>query len=43
MTTNRFTDPTPFTPLIELSPEARNWHIKVVAAKQRLWAERSTE
>ena len=32
---NRFTDPTPFTPLSELSPEAREWHIKVAAAKSR--------
>ena len=32
---NRFTDPTPFTPLSELSPEAREWHIKVAAAKAR--------
>ena len=35
MTTNRFTDPTPFTPLSELSPEAREWHIKMMAAKSR--------
>ncbi len=32
---NRFTDPTPFTPLSQLSPEAREWHIKVAAAKSR--------
>ena len=32
---NRFTDPTPFTPLSKLSPEAREWHLKVMAAKQR--------
>ena len=32
---NRFTDPTPFTPLSALSPEAREWHIKVAAAKAR--------
>ena len=32
---NRFTDPTPFTPLSQLSPEAREWHLKVMAAKQR--------
>lgn len=32
---NRFTDPTPFTPLSQLSPEAREWHLKVIAAKSR--------
>lgn len=32
---NRFTDPTPFTPLSQLSPEAREWHIKVADAKAR--------
>ena len=32
---NRFTDPTPFTPLSQLSPEAREWHLKVMAAKAR--------
>ena len=32
---NRFTDPTPFTPLSALSPEAREWHIKVANAKAR--------
>ena len=32
---NRFTDPTPFTPLSQLSPEAREWHLKVVDAKRR--------
>ena len=32
---NRFTDPIPFTPLSELSPEAREWHIKVAEAKSR--------
>ena len=32
---NRFNDPTPFTPLSQLSPEAREWHLKVAAAKAR--------
>ncbi|MXZ90303.1 MAG: hypothetical protein F4W95_04590 [Chloroflexi bacterium] len=32
---NRFTDPTPFTPLSQLSPEAREWHTKVADAKAR--------
>lgn len=32
---NRFTDPTPFTPLSQLSPEAREWHLRVAAAKSR--------
>ena len=32
---NRFTDPTPFTPLSAMKPEVREWHIKVIAAKQR--------
>lgn len=32
---NRFTDPGPFTPLSELSPQAREWHLKVAAAQQR--------
>ena len=32
---NRFTDPTPFTPLSQLSPKARDWHIEVAAAKSR--------
>lgn len=32
---NRFTDPTPFTPLSQLSPEAREWHLKVIEAKSR--------
>ena len=32
---NRFTDPTPFTPLSQLSPAAREWHLKVIDAKQR--------
>ncbi len=32
---NRFNDPTPFTPLSKLSSEAREWHLKVIDAKQR--------
>lgn len=32
---NRFTDPTPFTPLSQLSPEAQEGHLKVIAAKSR--------
>ena len=32
---DRSTDPTPFTPLSALSPEAREWRLKVVAAKSR--------
>ena len=31
---SRFTDPGPFTPLSELSPEAREWHLKVARAQQ---------